>query len=59
MDIHYNLGNTEFHSSDIIEEKPKEKNEVMKMIEEKKITTFGELRKFMDNVYSRQSITDF
>ena len=31
MDIHYNLGNTKFHSSDIIEEKPKKKNEVAKM----------------------------
>ena len=58
MDKYYNLGNTKFHSSDV--DKTKEKNEmVVKMIKEKKITTFGELSKFLDNIYSRQSMTDF
>lgn len=58
MDKYYNLGNTEFHTSDV--DKIKEKNEmVVKMIKEKKITTFGELCKFLDNIYSRQSMADF
>ena len=58
MDKYYNLGNIKFHTSDV--DKTKEKNEmVVKMIKEKKITTFGELSKFLDNIYSRQSMTGF